>query len=123
MIYLLPIEGLANRIRAIASAISIAEDLHQEVFVVWKKDNSLNAEFDDLFRNNVNFFVKNYNYYYRIFFYNGNSEIMIFLRQFIHKIFKIDFFITEKDIPELVWKNKENLDFSKLQIGKKKLEI
>jgi hypothetical protein len=121
MIYILPIEGLANRIRAIASAISLAEDLHQEVFVVWKKDNTLNAEFDHLFQKNVNFKVKKYNYYYRIFFYSGNSKIMIFVRQFIHKYFKIDFFITDKDIPELVWKNNDNLDLSKLQMGRNKI--
>ena len=121
MIYLLPIEGLANRIRAIASAISLAQELQQEVFVVWKKDNTLNAEFDDLFQKNKNFYVKKYNFYYRIFFYGGNSKIMIFLRQLIHKLFKIDFFVTEKEIPELVWKNNDNLALGKMLMGKKKI--
>lgn len=45
-----PIGGLANRMRALAAGISLAEKLKIDFRVVWYQNWELNARFDDLFQ-------------------------------------------------------------------------
>lgn len=47
-----PIGGLANRMRAIASGISLAHKLKSEYSIIWAKNWELKAEFNDIFRSN-----------------------------------------------------------------------
>lgn len=47
--FLFPILGLANRMRAIDSAVSLSRDKQQEVKVFWQKDFFKNCLFTDLF--------------------------------------------------------------------------
>lgn len=49
MITLIPVGGLANRIRTIASALTLAKQTGHELRVVWFKDKGLNCRFDQLF--------------------------------------------------------------------------
>lgn len=49
MITLIPVGGLANRIRTIASALTLAEHSEHELRIIWFKDNGLNCRFDQLF--------------------------------------------------------------------------
>jgi hypothetical protein len=49
-IYLKPVGGLCNRIRAIDSLLSIAADSNKRLVVVWEKNNSLNCAYNDLFQ-------------------------------------------------------------------------
>ncbi len=49
MIYLIPVGGLANRMRAIASAISLAQDCSSSLNIIWFKDKGLNCNFQDIF--------------------------------------------------------------------------
>lgn len=49
MIYLIPTGGLCNRLRTIASAISLANELGQQLKIFWVKDDGLNCQFQDLF--------------------------------------------------------------------------
>ena len=49
MIYLIPLSGLCNRLRAIASAIALARDSGAMLKIYWVKNHDLNCRFDDLF--------------------------------------------------------------------------
>lgn len=44
-----PVGGLANRMRAIASGISLARDLRTDFRIIWLKNWEINASFDDIF--------------------------------------------------------------------------
>lgn len=46
-----PIGGLANRMRAIASGISLSQDIGLEYLIIWQCDDTLNAKFEELFEN------------------------------------------------------------------------
>jgi len=48
-IFLKSIGGLCNRLRAIASAYSLAKVLHKELYVIWVVNNALGCRYDDLF--------------------------------------------------------------------------
>lgn len=48
-LYLVPLGGLCNRLRAIMSAISLAQELRSPLHVIWLRDAGLNARFADLF--------------------------------------------------------------------------
>lgn len=49
MLYINPIGGLANRMRALASGISLASKLNVDFSVIWLKNWELNAGFNDIF--------------------------------------------------------------------------
>ncbi len=49
-ITLLPIGGLANRMRSIASGVSLARKHNSRLRVIWTKDAGLNCSFKELFR-------------------------------------------------------------------------
>lgn len=50
MITLIPVGGLANRMRTIASALTLARNCDVPLRIVWFKDRGLNCRFDQLFR-------------------------------------------------------------------------
>ena len=50
MLTLIPIGGLANRLRSIASGVALARDYGQTLHIYWFKDAGLNCRFDDLCR-------------------------------------------------------------------------
>ena len=50
MITFVPVGGLANRMRAIDSAIALAQDANHELQIIWFKDQGLNCSFCDLFQ-------------------------------------------------------------------------
>lgn len=49
MITLVPVGGLANRMRAIASAATLAEKCNTRLRIIWFKDAGLNCRYDELF--------------------------------------------------------------------------
>ncbi|RMG25663.1 MAG: hypothetical protein D6730_10530 [Bacteroidetes bacterium] len=49
MIYLIPVGGLCNRIRAIDSAISLCDRYGRDLSIIWLNDSSLNCNFHDIF--------------------------------------------------------------------------
>lgn len=49
-ITLIPVGGLANRMKAIDSAVALAKDAHKELRIIWFKDWGLNCRFDELFQ-------------------------------------------------------------------------
>ena len=54
-IILVPIGGLANRMRAIASGWSLAKAVKKQFIVVWHKNFELNASFNKLFKDDLPF--------------------------------------------------------------------
>ena len=49
-ITLVPVGGLANRMKAIDSAVALAYETNARLHVIWFKDRGLNCRFDQLFR-------------------------------------------------------------------------
>jgi len=50
MITLVPVGGLANRMKAIDSAIALAGEANTGLQIIWYKDQGLNCRFDELFQ-------------------------------------------------------------------------
>ena len=50
MIYLRPIGGICNRVRAFDSALQLAEIKHQKLTVIWVQNPDLNASFESIFK-------------------------------------------------------------------------
>lgn len=50
MITLVPVGGLANRMKAIDSAIALARKVQTGLRIIWYKDKGLNCRFDELFQ-------------------------------------------------------------------------
>ena len=50
MITLVPVGGLANRMKAIDSAIALAREVNTGLQIIWYKDQGLNCRFDELFQ-------------------------------------------------------------------------
>lgn len=48
-ILLVPVGGLANRMKAIDSAIKLSRKTNSELHIIWFKDRGLNCRFDQLF--------------------------------------------------------------------------
>lgn len=49
MIVVEPVGGLCNRMRAVASALALGATVEQEVWLLWRRDATLNCAFDALF--------------------------------------------------------------------------
>lgn len=50
MITLVPVGGLANRMKAIDAAIALAQKVSTELHIIWYRDQGLNCRFDELFK-------------------------------------------------------------------------
>ena len=48
-IMFVPVGGLANRMRSVASAVALAEDTASDIQIKWFRDWALNAPFCELF--------------------------------------------------------------------------
>jgi hypothetical protein len=70
MIIIQPRAGLCNRLRAIASAISLAEASNNKVHVIWEMSRECNSRFSDLFELPAEI--------YRLTELNSSSEIAAF---------------------------------------------
>lgn len=58
-LYIIPEGGMANRMRAIASGVSLARKTGRKPIVIWHRDRGLNARFADIFiLNNLPFQLK-----------------------------------------------------------------
>ena len=49
MITLVPVGGLANRMKAIDAAVALAQEIQTSLHIIWFKDSGLNCRFDQLF--------------------------------------------------------------------------
>ena len=55
MILIEPLAGLANRMRALDSAIALSKFLGQSLFVEWQSNKDLNCKFSDIFKPIIHF--------------------------------------------------------------------
>lgn len=78
---IIPTGGLCNRLRAIATAVTVADKLNGNTIVHWNNDNGLRADFSDLFmpieKNNVKI-IENKKWLYKI-----ESTKGYYMRKFI----------------------------------------
>lgn len=112
MIYIEPSGGLANRIRVLASGISISKKLNTELVCIWVANSELNAPFEQIFEkiDGVEFRKKNKKYFY-LKFSNQSKLHRRIIAKVINTLIGIDFYLKEKDIIMLPYENK--VDFIK----------
>lgn len=90
-IYLKPIGGLCNRMRAIDSSITLASELEKDLVVFWGRDKYINYRFSELFKKSEYFKVIEENIYFRkkaIFPYLPGSRPTSLLRNSFYKFTK-----------------------------------
>ena len=114
MIYLQPHSGLANRIRVIISGLSFSNIVHQELVLIWKKDNSLSCDFTDIFEITDKIILKKYNWKIKLLNKVKNKRLV---KSLVNRIFSIDFSLFDKDFKEFVWNGgSNNIDLNKLPL-------
>lgn len=59
--------GLGNRIRAVSSFIYLKKLINAELQVIWQPDKSLNAKYNDIFKENPNFSLLKPQFKYNLF--------------------------------------------------------
>jgi hypothetical protein len=112
MIIIQPHSGLANRIRVIISGLNLSAKKNESVIILWNKDDSLFCNFTDIFELNKNFKLLNITLFARVFNFIRSRQI---LKKVFFKIFRIINYITDSDIPSLVWSTgTNNIDFNKI---------
>lgn len=100
-----PHSGLANRIRVMVSGISLANELNIPLKIVWEKDSGLNCNYEDLFKQNNNVHVSNYDIRSRIIqFFMGKPTLL----KPAGKILGIGLTMFDTDMHALVWKSGTN---------------
>jgi hypothetical protein len=102
MIYIETTGGLANRMRALASGISISKELDTELVCIWVENSELNASFEQIFEKikGVDFRTKSKKLSYLKFSNQANLYKRI-LAKIINKLIGINFYLKEKDILKL----------------------
>lgn len=94
-----PIGGLANRMRAIASGISICDKLSITPEIVWPMNNDLNCSFEKLFVPDTNNFkLSNISGLNDLFVYDEPRKKNLYLSKFFHKKNHFNLIITDKTI-------------------------
>lgn len=109
MILIQTCEGLANRIRVIASGLSMADALHKELTIIWPISSNLGCAYLDLFILQNNFLVIEKSIHAKILQFKGSKNLFKILLASIHSfVFSFDFVLLNSEIPEKVWKMPSN---------------
>jgi hypothetical protein len=120
MLFLEPMGGLGNRMRAIASALWLKNELDGELKVIWKENYELNCPYTGLFSADPNFnlvpMAKKYRYLKSSSQTGLNARWIAKIR---NKLAGIDFCIQEQDFPQFIRPGKMDL----LQVGCTKTNI
>lgn len=95
-----PHSGLANRIRAIVSAIGLSKKMNCDLHVVWVPDNGLGCKFNDLFEKCDYFQVGSFKL--------ATSILDMFrarpaVRKYVQEILGFDFVMYDDNMREYVW--------------------
>jgi len=108
-IVVIPTEGLANRIRIIASSFKLARESGKKLCVYWHLDVGLNAEFKNLFYEIEALPVKKVPVKYKIWmFLNIPNPRLRFLNKWYLKILNFGFTFFDSNAQQL-WDKKINL--------------
>lgn len=96
LVYLEPIGGLGNRMRAIASCIWATQLINAKLIIVWKKGWDYNSDFHDHFKKSEYFDVIDYKPNFR--FLRNNRQKIFFKKliiKFINKVIGFDYFMSD----------------------------
>ena len=98
--------------RVIISGLSFSDVVHQELTLVWKKDNSLLCDFTDLFEKDDKIILKMNSWKVSVLRSLQNFST---LKMLFSNLFSIGFCFFDKDVDKLVWSTgSNNIDLSKL---------
>lgn len=110
MIIIQPQSGLANRMRALDSAIQLSSTIDTELKVSWVKTPLFNCRFDRIFRNEWNFDISEHSSFMKD---NGRIEKFLLPIRRISKGLRYSKYCYNSDIYKLI---KSNYDFKKLAL-------
>lgn len=97
-ILLIPIGGLANRMRAVASAVALASEKNDDLMVLWQKDDGLNADFSDIFETrDLPFKLMSVSPFVYNFFYEMPRKKNFFIPPLLHSFSKRKWYIHSRD--------------------------
>lgn len=110
MIIVEPMGGLANRMRVIASGLSLNKQTGRKLLLIWNLKSELNCSFDSLFYpiNDLNVTSKKA-IYKHVKANNQKKTHKKILSFLINKSIGIDYCIKEKDFSDAIWLSKINL--------------
>ena len=105
MIILDTYAGLANRMRSIHSAVSMARTFNKRLKVFWPIDNSLNCSYNDLFLSNKNFKIVSNNLaacFMRK--YKSKYYLLRKISSLYFSLFNYDYLLFDNEFKDKVWK-------------------
>lgn len=103
MIYLIPHSGLANRMRVIASGLSLAKKINQPISVIWNKDDGCNIDFYELFKPVTGLELRGDNWKTRLMkLIRGKKNL-----RWLPALISIDFYMFDENFKQYVWGNKD----------------
>ena len=109
MITLHPYGGLANRLRTIISAVSVATQSDQRLEIIWDENKDLNCPYSLLFKEISHFLFKKKTKKLRLLKSNNQSTVLRkILARIINQFVGYDYVIKEKDF-SLYWKGNLNI--------------
>lgn len=111
MIHIEPQGGLANRMRVMASALALHNDTGKPLRCYWTPKPELNARFEDLFQpvDILNISYKVPFKYRRLKSSFQDNSIKYIIANGINYLSSIDIFIKDKDVANVIWNKKLNL--------------
>jgi hypothetical protein len=113
VLYLRPHSGLGNRIRVIVSGMELSKLLNAKLIILWTRDDSLNANYFKLFKNDfTNFLVIQSNLISNLICYRGAKSVYKILSNLVRRLLGIDFILSDNDFPEYVWYGKYVLNLN-----------
>lgn len=108
-IIVMPMEGLANRLRVIVTCIKLAREAGKDLEVYWNADKGLRAEYEQLFAAPSGIVIKRPPLRYKIWVsMNLFSLRLQEISDFYLGLFKFDFVFLDR-MAHLVWHKKLNL--------------
>lgn len=106
----IPLSGLANRLRVIASAVKLSRISNKQLYIYWDNNNGLNAVYDDLFEPIDNAIIKKPPFRYKLWLFMRSFSLkMRKISEWYLEIFKFDFVFLDNMAP-LIWHRKLNLE-------------
>ncbi|HET7118065.1 MAG TPA: hypothetical protein VFI29_16325 [Hanamia sp.] len=108
-ITVIPVSGLANRLRVVATSIKLARESNKKINIYWQANKYLNAGFNDLFIAPGSYVVKKPPFKYSIWLIMKSHSVKLNrLSKWYLKLFKFDYIFLDAMAP-MVWRNKIDL--------------
>lgn len=103
MVIIEPVGGLANRMRVIASALSLQKETGCKLNCIWSENLELDAPFNLLFENIGKFPIQNKQNKFRYLKSTKNkNKLKLLISKIINKLIGVDYYINDQDYPNLI---------------------